>query len=136
MISPEERIEKMSKEDKDRVLMSIFSNPNFDPYFTWLDTLEISTQMQEAQNEKMKEQKNRMDLDEFFKNMKTLSEAGDKFMKLQKTIDEMRKSFDKDELLRETEKRLGAKRGSIEQYAKEKKSIKTAKIQGRVSKGV
>ena len=130
MVDPEDRLKKMSAEDKERMLLSIFRNPNFESYFQWLDMQEVVNSSLSDMKEQMEDNKKAKDMDEFFKNLKTLSEAGKKSLDLQKTLDEMRKSFDKDELLRETERRLGAKRGSIEEYAKVKKEISRRTIQG------
>ena len=131
-LSPEERIKNMSSKQKDSFLLAIFRNPNFDPYFQWLDIQEQVTKSLSAMGEKMEKERGQADLDEFFKNMKVLSEAGEKSLKLQNTLDEMRKGFDPDELLREQERRLGAKEGSIEEYASRKEITAKGKIQERV----
>ena len=122
-------IDEMPLEELREKMYKMTSNSLFDSYFTWSDALAASNLGVVLMTKQLQEkaESGKID-DEYIKLQKEIADAGKRSLDLQGILNEMKKNFDPEELLKEEQRRLAAREGSVEEYAQRKGKIKNSRI--------
>jgi len=125
-----EDIDKLSEKEAKEKLLKVSGNTLYDSYFTWSRALEVSNKGIAVMTDQMEElaEKGQID-DEYIKLQKEIADAGKRSLELQTILNNMKSSFDPEELLKEEQRRLAAKEGSIEEYAAKRESYRRSRVQ-------